>query len=88
MPMTTAMIRRPPIVGVPSFTTWLSGTLDADLLAEPDRLEQPDVGRHEDDHEGERQEEALDQLERHRRRILAELESTRHEPPAPRPGTP
>ena len=46
----------------------------ADALAEAERLEQPDVRRHEDDDEGEGQEQALDELDGHRSRGLAELE--------------
>ena len=36
-------------------------------------MEQPDVGRHQDDHQGERQQQPLDQLDGHRARALAEV---------------
>ena len=42
--------------------------LFADPLAEPDRAEQPDVRRHQDDDEGEREQQPLDQLDGHRAR--------------------
>ena len=41
----------------------------ADPLAEAERLEQPDVRRHEDDDQRERQQQALDELDGHRARF-------------------
>ena len=50
----------------------------ADPLAEPERVQDADVRRHQDDHQGEREEQALDQLDlgelaRHRAAPVAEL---------------
>src|SRR5262249_8929632 len=42
------------------------GAFNADPLAHPDELQEPDVGRHEDHDDREREEEALDELDPHR----------------------
>ena len=57
MPMTTdddeqAAHRRRALLDVVAL-----GALLADPLAEAERVEQPDVGRHQDDHQGEREEQ-------------------------------
>ena len=45
----------------------------ADPLRETQRVEQPDVGRHQDDHQGEREQQSLDQLDGHRAGTPAEV---------------
>ena len=66
MPRTTATIeqaahRRRALLDVVALRALL-----ADLLAEAERMEQPDVRRHEDDDEREGEQQALDQLDGHR----------------------
>ena len=58
-------------------------------MREPERLEQPDVRRHQDDHEGERQQQALDQLDGHvgrapRPSVVRARPSTTRSSPIPR----
>ena len=58
------MISRPPIVGVPHLTMWLCGPSSRICLPKPEEPQQPDVRRHEDHDQGEREQQALDELER------------------------
>ena len=73
MPRTTTTMSSPPIVGRALLDEVALGSLLPDPLAEPDRLQQADVGRHQDHDQRERQQQALDQLDGHRAR-LTELE--------------
>ena len=67
--------RRRPFLDVVALRTVL-----ADALAEPERVEQPDVRRHQDDHEGEGEEQALDQLDGHRAAAAARRARGRRRP--------
>ena len=66
MPRTTPTMSSPPIVGRPFLDVMALRSVLADPLAEPEHVEEPDVRRHQDDHQGEREEQALDQLDGHR----------------------
>ena len=75
MPMTTdddeqAAHRRRAFLDVVALGAFL-----ADPLAEPERVEEADIRRHQDDHQGEGEEDALDQLGVHRAGALAEVVS-------------
>ncbi len=54
---TTAMISRPPLVGVPSLTRWLAGPSRRTRLPKPEALQQLQERRHQDDHQGEGQDD-------------------------------